>query len=282
MAPIPNIRIDELIERYSVILLDAYGVLVTNRGALPGAARLVEHLNRAGKPYYLLTNDATKPPLIAAERYQGFGLPIDSGRIISSGALLAGYFLEHGLRGSRCVVLGPEGSRHYVEQAGGHVVAPRERFDVLVVADQTGFSFLETVDATLTRLIAQIDGGESVHLLLPNPDLIYPTPNGFGITAGSIAMIFEIALRLRYPDRPDLSFVALGKPQPALFAEAARRSGSQDLVMIGDQLATDIAGASAFGIDSALLVGGVSRPTNCADAGGPRPTYLLCSLDTWA
>jgi HAD superfamily hydrolase (TIGR01450 family) len=276
--PVAAVDMDTLIERYAVILLDAYGVLVNSVGPLPGAKALLDRLNDLAKPYFILTNDATKPPPLAIARYRGFGLALNAAHIIASGSLLPAYFRDHGLVNCDCAVLGPAGSAEYVKQAGGRLVLPDGDFDVLIVADQTGFPFLSTVDATLSSLIRQLDRGKTVHLLLPNPDLVYPSPSGYGITSGAIALILEAALKARYPERNDLGFVPLGKPQPALFAEAARRSGTRDMVMIGDQLATDIAGAQAFGIDSALLVGGVSAVESSLERAQWRPTYLLPSL----
>jgi len=273
-----QVHVDALIDRYSVILLDAYGVLVNSEGALPGAASLLTRLNELGKAFFILTNDATKPPEVAARRYQGFGLPIEPSHIISSGSLLEAFFREFGLVGKRCRVLGPPGSLSYVIRAGGRIAEQSEDFEVVVVADQEGFPFLDTIDATLTGLFARVDAGRAVHLVLPNPDLIYPKPSGYGITSGSIALLLESALALRYPGRPDLRFTALGKPQPALFVEAQRRCGHRDMVMIGDQLATDITGARAAGIDSALLLGGVSGLASDLPDAMPRPDYVLASL----
>ena len=87
-----KITIEELIAGYSVLLLDAYGVLVNNSGAIPGAAGLIDELNRTGKAYYLLTNDASKLPQTAATRFQGYGLKIHPERIITSGGLLKNFF----------------------------------------------------------------------------------------------------------------------------------------------------------------------------------------------
>ena len=279
MLAVQQVDIDHLIERYAVILLDAYGVLVNAEGALPGAVGLLRRLNELGKAYFVLTNDATKPPEIAARRYQGFGLPIQAEFIISSGSLLTAHFQERGLAGKAVRVLGPPGSLAYVRAAGGNVAGVDEPFEVLVVADQEGFPFLETVDATLTELFARVDAGMTVDLILPNPDLIYPSAKGFGITSGSIALLLESALRLRYPDRDDLRFTVLGKPQPGLFRAAQRRCPGQEMVMIGDQLATDIAGANAAAIPSALLLGGVSARLSDFPVTGPRPDYVLASLD---
>jgi HAD superfamily hydrolase (TIGR01459 family) len=279
MVAIQQVHIDRLVERYGVILLDAYGVLVNAEGALPGAVALLELLKRRGKGYFVLTNDATKPPDIAAQRYQGFGLPIDPAQIISSGSLLTAHFHQRGLTGKAVRVLGPSGSRTYARAAGGVIAQGGEPFEVLVVADQEGFPFLETVDDTLTALFARVDAGLPVHLVLPNPDLIYPSATGYGITSGSIALLLESALRLRYPGRDDLRFTVLGKPQPGLFREALNRCPGADMVMIGDQLATDIAGANAAGLASALLLGGVSAMLSDFPEGGPRPDYVLATLD---
>ena len=63
MKEIQKITIDELIKRYSVLLLDAYGVLVHSSGGLEGAGELITKLNQKGTSYFILTNDASKLPL---------------------------------------------------------------------------------------------------------------------------------------------------------------------------------------------------------------------------
>jgi HAD superfamily hydrolase (TIGR01450 family) len=278
VTAVPETDVAALLRRYDVLLFDAYGVLVHSAGALPGAAELVARLNTAGKSYYILTNDASKLPTTAAARYRGYGLAIDAERIITSGLLLEHYFAAHHLAGARCVVLGTEDSRRYVSGAGGEIVGPRESFDVLVVADEFGYPFLETVDQALSGLFRAIDRQHAVHLVLPNPDLIYPAPDGFGIAAGSIALMFEAALRLRYPHRSELRFTRLGKPHAAIFAEALRRTGTRNMVMVGDQLEADIGGAHDFGLDAVLVATGINTPSLTTAPPRLHPTYLLRSL----
>jgi HAD superfamily hydrolase (TIGR01450 family) len=279
MDSIPEIILEALIERYEVLLFDAYGVLVHADGALPGAVDLIARLNRLGKPYYILSNDASELPATAARRYQQYSLALAPDHIILSGQLLKQHFATHQLTGARCAVLGPGDSVRYVEQAGGQVVPPADTFDVLVIGDESGFPFLETVDTTLSTLCRAIDRQHPVHLVLPNPDIIYPAANhGFAMASGSVALMFEAALQARYPDRNDLRFTRLGKPYPAIFAEALCRTGTRNMVMLGDQLDTDIRGARAFGLDAVLVCTGVTTtilPTTPADL---RPTYRLPSL----
>ena len=279
MVQLREITIEEVIERYSVLLLDAYGVLVNKSGALSGATRLISDLNQAQKPYYILTNDASRLPQTMAERFQGFGLAINPDKIISSGSLLSDYFALNHLTGARCVVLGPQDSERYVELAGGRVVSPINSFDVLVIGDESGYPFLETVDSVLTGLFSMLDAGETVHLVLPNPDLIYPkSGHEIGITSGSVALIFEAALMQRYPAVPQLRFERLGKPHAAIFEEALRRSGTSDMVMVGDQLETDIRGANEFGIDSVLIGTGITKSALGKISAASRPTYGMPAI----
>jgi HAD superfamily hydrolase (TIGR01450 family) len=279
---IPRLRASELLERYPFVLLDAYGVLITHDGPLPGAAALVDHLNGTGKPYLVLTNDASRSAATSAGRYRRMGLAVDPGRIVTSGMLLAGHFRERGLAGTTCAVLGPEDALSYVSEAGGVPVPILDDMDAeaVIVCDEAGYSMLEAVDRILSLLYRRIDAGKPVHLVLANPDLVYPAgPGRFGITGGAMALILEEALRFRYPERPDLRFTRLGKPHRPMFAEALRRSGTRDMVMVGDQLATDIRGAADFGIDSALVPTGMTRVEGPAPAAGPLPTWILESLE---
>ena len=193
--------------------------------------------------------------------------------------MLENHFRLHSLTGQHCIVLGPADSRRYVERAGGLVVNTHDPFDVLIFGDQSGFPFLETVDVVLSAIFAKLDQGEKVSLILPNPDLLYPKGKGsFGLASGCIALMLEAALASRYPGRRDLCFTRLGKPHKALFEEAQRRSGNRDMVMIGDQLETDIRGANAFGIDSVLIAGGIANTIAMDIPNAPRPTYRLASL----
>ena len=100
----------------------------------------------------------------------------------------------------------------------------------------------------------------------------------WGITSGCIALMIEAALRLRYPNRDRLSFARLGKPHAAIFKEALRRSGTRNMVMVGDQLETDIRGANAFGIDSVLIDTGITRMNTVDSTDQNRPTYRLAEL----
>lgn len=277
----PTIGIDRLLASYEAILLDAYGVLITHDGPMPGARSLVDRLNREEKPYLILTNDASRSPEASAERYRDMGLEIAGDRVLTSGLLILPHLREHDLEGARCVVMGTGDSVAYVSRGDVRVVdldAATEA-EVLVVCDERGYPLRESLDHVLSLLYRRLDRGDPVHLVLANPDLVYPAaPGRYGFTAGIVAYMLEEALGLRYGAEAP-RFEPLGKPHPPMFEAAARCAGTRDLVMVGDQLGTDIRGANAFGIDSVLVPTGVTRLDRLGSDPACRPTYILESLE---
>ena len=275
MAPRPT-TIAELLATYDGVLLDAYGVLVDARGPLPGAAALIAELNHRGLPYAIVTNDASRSVATYVARFAGFGLAIAGERIVTSGSLVPGYFRERGLHGARTCVLGTPDSVAFVVEGGGVPVpaTPGMDIDAVAICDDAGTPFLAGIELTFSAIVRAVEAGRRPALVVPNPDLVYPKgEREYGFTAGAMALLVETALARRFP-RAQLAFERLGKPEPHLFREGARRIGAARVVMIGDQLETDIAGALGANIDAAL-VAGVSRWT---ERDAIAPTYLLSDL----
>jgi HAD superfamily hydrolase (TIGR01450 family) len=268
----------QLLEKYPGVLLDVYGVLLDGQGALPGAAELLGEIARRRKPYALVTNDASRSVTTYARHFAALGIEVDPARLLTSGSLISSYFAARSLAGARVVVLGTPDSAEYVRAAGGVVLtlAPGVELDALVVCDDAGIDSLAVIEWALSAVARAVEASRSPVLLLPNPDIMYPkSPTEFGLTAGAIALMIEAALAQRYPSE-GLVFDRLGKPEPYLFAEASRRLQLPPgaLVMIGDQLQTDIAGALAAGCDAALLGVGV----RWSGFSSVTPTWLLDTL----
>ncbi len=265
MSPIET-DIDYLLDHYDLILLDAYGVLLDKQGALPGAQALIARLNSEQRPYYILSNSASRLPESFSAELNSMGLLVGEERLITSGSLLLNHFSRRQLIGKPCVVLGTENSEEYVRRAGGVVVSWREDAEVVVIADQAGFPLLEGINGAVNLIVRRHDRGEPVELLLCNPDLIYPVTIGeIGITAGALALMIEGILGERYPEHK-YGFIGLGKPHRPIFDAALSSHPQTRAVMIGDQLATDILGANRSGIDSALVMSGVARLDSTSQA----------------
>ena len=266
----------EISDLYKGFLFDAYGVLMDGGGLIPEAATVWHQLRNQGKSCWILTNGSARTPAEAALAYQAFGLEVSLDEVISSGSLLARFFQERGLQGHPTCVLGTASSQQLVREAGGIPVdiLKNEEFDVLVLANQTDYPLLDSLDTVLTHICRLVESGRTPCLILTNPDLIYPkSGTNFGFTAGALALMLEAGLKLRLGGDAPL-FERLGKPFAPIFAEAERRAGHRQLLMIGDQLETDILGARRYGIDSVLVGSGLTR-LDRMPLDAPEPTYIL-------
>lgn len=273
-----SVTMVELVERYDALFFDAYGVLLHQAGLLPHAKELLNKLIVHEKPFWIVTNGSSRTVAQTGSDWRALGLPITDEQIISSGLLLNDYFQEAGLVGKKTWVLGPAGSVACVNQAGGQVVPIQDNatVDAIVIANQTGYPFLETVDLVITAVLRGMDRGKPPAVVLTNPDVIYPkTDHGLGITAGAVALLLDEAVRVRFGVHTPSPVTRLGKPFPALFAKAVSLAGTRNVVMIGDQMGTDIAGAKGFGIDAALVTGGLA---SAAIRGDVLPDWILTSL----
>lgn len=265
-----------LLDRHHGVLLDAYGVLVDGRGALPWTAQVFAELARRATPFAIVTNDASRAGDTYARRFAGYGITVEPDRFVTSGSLLPAYVRSRGLAGARACVLGTPDSEAFVRAGGAEIVpvAAGMEIDLVAVCDDSGTPFLAGIELALSAIVRAVEAGRRPALVLPNPDLVYPKGGGeYGFTAGAMALLIEAALARRLPGA-GLSFDHLGKPEPHLFRAGAARLGIEpaQLVMIGDQLETDIAGAHAAGIPAALVLAGVSRWDASATIS---PTYLL-------
>lgn len=271
---------DALIDRHDAILFDAYGVLVNAEGALPGAVDAVSLLTRRGQPFLVVTNDASRSPERSAQRYQRLGLGIRPEQVLSSGMLITPAIETLGVQDPRVVVIGTGDSADYARAAGAIVVDPSvdEPADAVVIADEGGFDTLGQLDEVLSMILAAHARGTAPALLLANPDLIYPSGQGsFGFTAGSLAHMIERALTLLLGDDAP-TFEVLGKPAARHFEAALSLVGTRNAVMLGDTLHTDVAGARAVGIASAIVLTGITSAVQAESAGAHAPDYLLDSL----
>lgn len=265
-----------LLDRYDAFLLDAYGVLVDGQAPLPHAAAFVRALGDANKTRLLLSNDASRTQAQVQARLSGFDIELGMDEILTSGMLLGSWVEANDMRGAPAIVLGPAGSQQLSTDAGLRPVDPSDRsMAVVVICDEAGFAFVPALEAVLTTIIARQQAGEPTALVLPNPDVLYPKAGGaVGITAGAAACIVERGLRARFGDEAP-TFERLGKPHAPIFDEALRRVTGR-VLMLGDQLETDVAGARQAGIDVALVETGVGRrPPPSAPL---QPTWVLESL----
>ncbi len=289
-SPIP-ISVDELVERYDSFGFDSYGVLVDGNDPLPGALQLTRRLNRLGKSWIVATNDASRLPRTRLDTMRKQGFEIEMHQLVTSGMLLKGYFERRGLIGTQSIVTGFGETVEYVALAGCQPVGLDSKDDAsasLVLAGIQGFNWDATLEEMLSLIFRRIDSGHPLYLAVPNPDVLYPNGIGrYAIGPGGLAGLIESALAQAFPESIWTRFERLGKPHAPIFDEIkARFMTDTDIIFIGDQINTDIAGANNAGLHSALIGTGVSRQYRDRASDfielepSKIPTYLIDALDT--
>jgi HAD superfamily hydrolase (TIGR01450 family) len=286
------VTIKQLSERYDVILFDSYGVLVNESTGLLGAAELISWLESTNTNYLIVTNDASRSIRSRAEKFVEQGVPVPAHRIVNSGMLIPSFFRDHGLESAPTAVFGSLDGVEYVREGGAEIV-PLDRMaeaDVFVLADDAGFDWRSNMNDLISVLNRKVLGNEEFTLLLPNPDIIYSSgESAYSFAAAALADMIEAALTRLFGQPQAHRFIRLGKPFAPIFDEAVRRAeqagqvrGKKSIVMIGDQMETDIAGANAYGIDSVVVTTGINQLHTTEELSvlpaETRPTYLLESI----
>ncbi len=270
----------EILDRYDTILLDAQGVLINSKRALPYACELIDYLNSAQYNYYVFTNSSSVSEKEILNRLQEKNLPIPSlHHIISAGGILRKYMKDSLFKKKRIAFLGEEGLVSTFGEAAGDILncAHSTDYDVLMILDDERFDFKASVDNILTTFFCRYRQNQSLpNIILVNPDMVYPSADGEVVFGPGIVfnMLNEVMIKIL---GIHLSVECLGKPGHHIFEEVVRRGTGEFPIIIGDQLSTDILGAKRFGIDAALITTGINTVGDIRRI-GIQPDYLLNSL----
>ena len=254
-----------LVDLYDLTMLDLDGVVYVGDHAVPGAADHLAAVRRAGAHVAFVTNNASRSPAAVAEKLTGLGVEAAAGDVVTSAQAAAHVLLEqHGL-GARVAVLGAAGLREALEEAG---LVPTEVDDPDATAVATGFG-PDVVWHEVMRVAVRIRDG--LPWVASNADLTFPS--SFGLAPGHGVMV-ELLSRFA-----DVEPVVAGKPRRPLLDETVRRVGGERPLMVGDRLDTDIEGAHEAGVDSLLVLTGVTGLEELVTAPlRHRPTYLAPDL----
>lgn len=275
-----------LLERYDLFLMDLWGVMWDGRESFPEAVAFCHELRRAGKTIRFVSNSAEYLPEVVVERLRQAGLE-EAGEswVATSGMAMKRWAAENGLAGRPAYVFGAEAIREYTRRAGMEVRELPQRA-VEIADDRQSDTLVMSVDYNcswkgLMRLISCVRLGE-LRVVLPNPDRIVMRRDGtVDLPPGMIGEIMRGVL-------PDVSITPIGKPYPFIFDFAMEGTGfearRERVLMIGDSLETDIAGARNAGIDSLLVGQGVhlgqslEEITRACQADGACPRWFMSRL----
>jgi NagD protein len=224
-------------------MMDMDGVLITGSVMVPGADRFIEKLKAREAKFLVLTNNPRYTPGDLSHRLQWIGLEIPPENIFTS-AMAAARFLHAQKPGGKAFVLGESGLTDAIHRAG-YVITDLD--PDYVVLGETGSFDIDLI----TKAMRLIQAG--AHFIATNPDPSGPSETGLVPACGAMAAFIERATGV-----PPF-FV--GKPNPLMMRLALKylEVHSENTVMMGDRMDTDIITGIEAGLETILVLTGVTR-----------------------
>jgi glycerol-1-phosphatase len=242
------------------------GVVYLGTQPVPGAAEAIGRLHDRGTAVAYVTNNASRAPDEVARLLRSLGVRADEDEVTTSAQAAAAVLADRLPAGSPVLVVGAEALAAEVAEVGLRPVVSADDKPRAVVQ---GYG-PEVGWPQLAEAVVAVRGGAV--WVATNVDRTLPSPRG--PLPGNGALVAAVATAL--DRRPD---VVVGKPEPTLFAQAAKRHGATRSLAVGDRLDTDIEGARRAGMDSVLVLTGVSRPADLLDAPEERrPSTVVAEL----
>jgi len=231
---------------YQHYFFDLDGVIYRGNERLPGAREFIDWIEATGRTYLYLSNNSMSTPAEIAERLRALDMPAPLERVMTAGSAAASY-LGHTYPGARAFVLGLPGLTQMVADAGLHTLSEEDGAEAQVV--------LVGLDRSLTyaRLRAAVQAVlNGAAFVTVNRDPLLPVEGKLEPGTGSIAAAVEAST--------GVSPYMVGKPEPGIVREALRQVGAkpEETVMIGDGLTLDIPAGHNAGLETILLLSGIT------------------------
>lgn len=267
-------RLDAIDEGYTVLYCDLWGCLHDGVRAFPAAVAALERFRERGGAVVLMTN-SPRPEREVRRQLEAMGAPRSAYDLVVSSGDAAQAAMAAGQFGRRVYHIGPERDLPFFSDAEGRPIdverVPLEEAESIVCTGLFDDRTETPEDYRATILYGKTKG---LKLLCANPDIVVDVGETRIYCAGAIAKAYEEAGGRSY---------YFGKPHPPIYALARARLAAltgweprtDEILAVGDGIATDVLGAMGEGIDAIFVTGGLAAAeTGTGPAGGPDPERL--------
>ena len=225
-------------------LIDMDGVLVQGKTIIPGADQFINTLIEQKRKFLLLTNNPVYTPRDLAHRLQETGLEIKEKQIFTS-ALATAAFLQRQRPDGKAYVLGETGLTQAIHDIG-YIITDMKP-DYVVLGETHAYNF-EMIKKAI-RLIHD----HGARFIATNPDPSGPSEGGLVPACGAMAALIEKA--------SGVAPFYVGKPNALMMRTALNHLNvhSENTIMVGDRMDTDIVAGVTSGMETILVLSGVTR-----------------------
>jgi HAD superfamily hydrolase (TIGR01459 family) len=274
-------RLADIGDDYDALYCDVWGVLHNGLTVYPEAAAALAAYRAGGGIVILMTN-SPRPRTAVIAQLDAIGVPRDAWDDVASSGDSAQAGMLRGAVGRRVFHIGaPEDESFFSDieadlaDLGQVRRVPLDEAEGIVC---TGLLDDENDSPEEYRPTLLAARNRSLKLLCANPDIQVERGDRLVWCAGAIARLYtEMGGESLY----------FGKPHPPIYDLARRRltraAGRavpvERILVVGDGLGTDIAGALAEDLDSLFVTGGLGKAETGTAAGhGPDPARLAALL----
>jgi NagD protein len=224
-------------------LIDMDGVLVHGSSIVPGADMFIELLKQRGLEFLILTNNPQYTQKELSHRLSSIGLEVEPRRIFTS-AMATASFLKSQKSNGKVFVIGESGLTGPLHDAGFILTDTEPTYVVLGETHAYNIAHITTA----IRLIRR-----GARFIATNPDASGPGDGGIVPACGAMAALIEKAT--------GVTPFFIGKPNPLMMRTALNYLGvhSENTVMIGDRMETDMVAGVESGMETILVLSGVTR-----------------------
>lgn len=249
LSPIRIERLDDIVDRYSAVFCDVWGVLHNGEIAFSAAAAALSAARARGVAVILITNAPRPHPGVIAQ-LAAIGVPADAwDRVVTSGDVTRELIAE----GPRKIFhLGPDRDLSIYDGLDVEIV---EEFEADAVVS-TGFFDDETETPEDYADMLRRFRSRNLPFICANPDIVVERGDRLIWCAGALgrdyAQLGGRTLISGKPHRPIYEAASaaaaevLGRPLPAA-----------EVLAIGDGILTDVKGAAMYGIDVLYVSAGI-------------------------
>lgn len=223
-------------------ICDMDGVIYHGNMILPGVKEFIKWLQDEKKSYLFLTNNSGYTPRELNQKLQRMGLDVPEEHFYTS-ALATAAFLADQAPGCSAYVIGEAGLMNALYDVG--IMMNDVDPDYVVIGEGKNYSL-----DTLTKACNLVMNGAK--LIGANSDISGPIENGIMPACGSLVAPVEMATGTKA--------YFCGKPNPLMMRTGLKRLGchSNEAVMIGDRMDTDVISGLESGMSTVLVLSGVS------------------------
>lgn len=223
-------------------IIDMDGVIYKGNKVLPGVREFIEWLQREEKQYLFLTNNSGMTPMELRQKLLRMGLDVTEDHFYTS-ALATAAFLKTQAPGCSAYVIGEAGLLNALYDAG--ITMNDVNPEYVVVGEGKTYSF-----DTITKAVNLVKNGSK--LIGANSDVSGPIEHGIAPACKALTAPIEMAT--------GKTAYYCGKPNPLMMRTGLRMLGchSEDSVIIGDRMDTDIIAGTECGASTVLVLSGVS------------------------